>query len=44
VPGAGAYRLGVRVRRLTHVGNPAPQTGPGTNEITLAPRHGAGGR
>ena len=35
VPGAGAHRLGVRVRRLTHVENPTPQTGPGTSEITL---------
>jgi hypothetical protein len=35
VPEAGAHRLGVRVRRLTHVENPTPQTGPGRSEITL---------
>ena len=35
VPEAGAHRLGVRMRRLTHIENPTPQSGPGTSEITL---------
>ena len=35
VPEAGAHRLGVRVRRLSHIENPTPATGPGTSKITL---------
>ncbi|MGE0426308.1 MAG: arylsulfatase, partial [Reyranellaceae bacterium] len=35
VPAIGALRLGVRVRRLSHIENPTPATGPGTSEITL---------
>lgn len=35
VPETGAHRLGLRVRRLTHIENPTPATGPGTSEMTL---------
>ena len=35
VPATGPHRLGVRVRRLSHIENPTPATGPGTSEIML---------
>jgi arylsulfatase A-like enzyme len=35
VPTTGTHRLGLRVRRLTHIENPTPATGPGSSEITL---------
>ncbi len=35
VPATGSHRLGVRVRRLSHIEMPTPATGPGTSEITL---------
>ena len=35
VPINGPHRFGVRVRRLSHIENPTPSTGPGTSEIRL---------
>jgi arylsulfatase len=35
VPTEGSHRLGLQVRRLTHVDKPTPLTGPGASEITL---------
>ena len=44
VPATGSHRLGVRVRRVSHIENPTPATGPGTSEITLLIDGAPGGR